>query len=137
MKNYLLLNLLLFMFNISYSQEIPAKANTIVIAMPDSNNLNKKIMDVLAHNGYTIKSTSKVSSVTSTEPKTLKNTRLTLNATTKGREVFLKGQIFIAGQESLNLEYKGNKGTPIMNAWEEMEKVAKAMGGKLRYEIIK
>lgn len=135
MKKLAFLILLTFVGTVGYAQEVPPKSNTIVITMPDSNDLFKNVMKVLSDKGYTVKpkNTDNKFKLT-TEPKTLKNTRLTLIISIKGSEVFLKGKIFIAGQENLNLEYKGAKGTPIMTAWEEMDKVAKAFKMKMRYE---
>lgn len=135
MKNLLIVFILTFIYVTAYSQDIPAKANTITITLPDSNNVNEKISKVLTSKDYQV-SASKSSSEISTAPKTLKNnTRVTLYAKIKGTEVVLTGKIVIAAQGSMPIEYKGNKGTPIMNAWEEMDKVAKALGGKVKYEV--
>lgn len=121
---------------LGFSQAIPEKANTIIITLPDSNGVLDKVKEVFSEKDYTLrsgKSTSKVA----TNTKTLKGgkTRVNLVAEIKGAEVWLSGGISIAGQEGMKIEYKGNKGTPIMDAWEEMEKVGKAFGKKLKYEV--
>jgi hypothetical protein len=136
MKHLLLVLLLAFATTLVYSQEPPAKANTITITLTDSTNINAKVLKVLNSKDYTIKNADKASSVINTEPKTLKNnTRVTFIIKIKGAEITLTGKIVIATQGSTNIEYKGAKGTPIMTAWEEMDKVAKALGGKMKYEI--
>ena len=135
MKNLLLLFILTLVYATGYTQDIPAKANTITITLPDSNTVNEKLSKILTSKDYQVK-TDKASSEISTAPKTLKNnTRVTLNAKIKGPEVVLTGRIVIAAQGSMPIEYKGNKGTPIMIAWEEMDKIAKALGGKVKYEV--
>jgi hypothetical protein len=133
MKNLFLLFFIAFSTVSGFSQ-IPEKANTITITLPDSATANEKVLKVLASKDYTIKDANKT--VINTAAKTLKsNTRLSLTAKIKGAEVALTGFILIATEGSKRIEYKGVKGTPFMNAWEEMDKVAKALGGKVSYEI--
>jgi hypothetical protein len=133
MKNLLLLLLITFASVSAYSQ-IPEKANTITVTLPDSATVNEKVLKVLASKDYTIKDANK--SVINTTAKTLKgNTRVSISAKIKGAEVSLTGLILIATEGSKRVEYKGAKGTPFMNAWEEMDKVAKALGGKVKYEV--
>jgi len=121
---------------LGFSQAIPDKANTIVITLPDSNGVYDKVMEVLTEKDYTIRA-GKGTSKLATSPKTLKGekTRVSLVAEIKGAEVWLSGNIVVAAQGGMKIEYKGNKGTPIMDAWDEMEKVAKAFGRKLKYEV--
>jgi hypothetical protein len=134
MKNLFLLFIIAFANSYGLAQDIPAKANTITITLPDSNNVSDKLVDVLTKKDFIIKSADK--SGVSTTAKTLKNSsRISLDAKIKGTDIVLKGMILIASQSSMPIEYKGAKGTPIMNAWEEMDKVAKALGGKVKYEV--
>jgi hypothetical protein len=135
MKKLLLLLIVTFV-GISVYAQIPEKANTITITLPDSNNVNEKILKVLNSKDYTLKSGEKNATVINTAPKTLKNnTRVSLNIQVKGTDLILTGMILIATEGSKRIEYKGTKGTPIMSAWEEMDKVAKAFGGKMKYEV--
>ena len=134
MKNLLLVFLLAFTTLSVYAQ-VPEKAKTIIITMPDSNTVNDKVTKVFTSRDYTVQSTGKKASVISTAPKTLKtNARVVYTAQLKGADVLLTGRIVVAGQSSMNIEYKETKGTPIMIGWEEMEKIAKALGGKVKYE---
>lgn len=135
MKNFLLFVFIIFAGQAAFAQTVPDKANTIVITLPDSNGVNEKVVKVFTSKDFTVKG-SKTSPKISTGPKTLKgNTRVALVAEIKGADVMLSGNIVVAAQGGMRVEYKGNKGTPIMNAWEEMDKVAKAFGGKIKYEV--
>jgi hypothetical protein len=135
MKNLLLLFLLAFANVLAYAQGVPEKAKTIIITMPDSNMVSEKVIKVLTGRDYTIPNAGKTSSVITTAPKTLKNnTRVVYNAQIKGAEIALTGKMVVAGQSSMTIEYKGAKGSPIMSGWEEMDKIAKALGGKVKYE---
>ncbi len=134
MKNLFLLFITAFTATISYAQ-VPEKSNAIVITIADSTTAVAKIQKVLADKDYTL-APSKNASVISTTAKTLKNgTRVAYNFKVKGNEIILKGNIPVSGQTSPFISYQGKKGTPIMNAWEEMEKLAKLLGGTIKYEI--
>lgn len=136
MKNLLSLFFLTFLASLTYAQEIPAKANTIVIRLSDSSNVQEKVITTLSSRDFEVKNPGKNPSLVTTDPKTLKNkARISLSAQIDGAEIVLKGTILIAGQGNLPIEYKGNKGTPSMVSWEEMDKVAKALGGQIRYEV--
>ena len=119
----------------TFAQEIPAKANTIVISLPDSSNMQKKIIKVFSDKGYAVRNAEKPAAAISTEAKTLKNSRVSLHADIKGKDIILTGNIVVVAQGNMRIENKGNKGTPILTAFEEMDKVAKAFGGKTSYEI--
>lgn len=136
MRNLVLLFAFIVFTNVlGNAQNIPAKSNAIVVTFPDSNKVSDKIVKVLTGKEYTINQGKNPSNIT-TAAKTLKsNTRVVWNAQLKGAEVVLTGKIVVAGQGSMTIEYKGTKGTPMMNAWEEMDKIAKAFGGKMSYEI--
>jgi hypothetical protein len=134
MKKQFLFLIIIFTSAFGHAQEAPQKANTIIITFPDSNAVVNKLTKILENKGYVWKKT-KNPAVIVTEPKTLKNTRILLNAEVKGPDVLLSGKIVLAGQTNMNIENKGREGASSMNAWEEMNKVAKAFGVKLRYEI--
>ena len=136
MKHLLLLILTVFIGTWAYSQGIPEKANTIIITLPDSNQVQEKVLKALSDRDFPVTKPAKGATRITPGVKTVKNnTRVGLTADIKGAEVILTGKIIITGQGNLNIEYKGSKGTPIMNAWEEMDKVAKALGGKIKYEV--
>ena len=134
MKKLLLLSIVAFTTVLGYAQG-PEKANAIIITMPDSNTISDKVLKILTSKDYTINK-GKNASIITTAPKTLKsNTRVVLNAQLKGVDIILTGKVVIAAQGSMTVDNKGTKGTPIMNAWEEMDKIAKAFGGKVKYEL--
>lgn len=136
MKNLLLLAFITFMSTFGYAQEVPDKANTIIVTLPDSNNVHDKVLKVLTNKGYTVNARGNKPKKITTEAKTLKNkSRMSLATELKGNEVVLTGNIVVVGQGDMRIEHKGKKGTAIMDAWEEMEKVAKSMGGKVSYEV--
>jgi hypothetical protein len=136
MKKTLLLALFCLIGIAGFSQGIPEKANTIIITYPDSNRVYDKVMSVLTEKEYIVKGNKSTTKII-TSPKTLKGgkTRVSLVVEIKGAEVWLSGNIVVAAQDNLKIEYKGNRGTPIMDAWEEMDKVGKALGRKLKYEV--
>lgn len=134
MKIFLSFLLCSIFYTVGISQDIPAKTNTIIITMPDSTNLHQKIIKILSDKGYSVRNAEKPSTAFTTEAKTLKNSRVSLHIDRKGTEIVLTGTIIIAGQDNMKIENKGAKGTPILTAFEEMEKVAKAFGGKLKHE---
>jgi hypothetical protein len=135
MKKQLFVLLILLTGTLGYAQNIFPKSNTIIITTSDSTDLSEKILRILIKNNYIVKDLNKASKDITTEIKLIKNdTKLSLNAKIKGAEIILTGKVAIPTQGNRPIEYKGNKGTPIMNAWDEMEKMAKAFGGKLKYE---
>jgi hypothetical protein len=134
MKKLLLLSIVAFTTVLGYAQG-PEKANAIIITMPDSNTISDKVLKILTSKDYIINK-GKNASVITTMPKALKsNTRLALNAQLKGADIILTGKLVIAAQGSMTVNNNGTKGTPVMNAWEEMDKIAKAFGGKVKYEL--
>lgn len=117
------------------AQQIPEKANTLLIIFADSTNLSAKVITALEKNDYAVKNLKKSLVHISSEPKTLKsNTRVALTADLNGKVISLTGRLVYTGQEPVKVEYNGKKGTPVMMAWEEMQKVAKTLGGVVSYE---
>lgn len=118
----------------SQAQGIQDMANTIIITLNDSTTARDKVLKTFSSQGYTVKNPNKVTKTVSTDPKTLKSkTRVGFNGEIKGAEVILTGKILFAGQEGIIIQHKGEKGTHALNAWQEMEKLAKAMGGTISY----
>lgn len=126
--------LLICLHTFAQAQGIQDMANTIIITLKDSTTARDKAIKTFSSLGYTVKNPSKVTKNVSTDAKTLKNkTRVGFNAEIKGAEVVLTGKILFAGQEGIVIQHKGEKGTHALNAWDEMEKIAKAFGGSLAY----
>lgn len=128
--------LFLFLFSIltGYSQDVPEKANTIIVTVSDSLTIKEKIESILEGKGYTVNQ-GKSSTLITTAPRTLKNgTRVSFKFEVKGSEVFITGFLPVAGQSGTQISYQGNKGTPMMNGWEEMTKIAKELKSPLKYD---
>ena len=124
-----------FALTLGYAQQVPEKSTTIVSTQADSIGLKEKVLKVLADKGYTLLST-KNPQVISTAAKTLKGgARVQYNIQIKCADIFISGKIPVSGQAGAVISYQGKKGTPIMDGWEEMDKIAKALGGKIRYEL--
>ncbi len=134
MKNLLLIAFFGLCQNYSIAQEAPAKANTIIFSLADTIHIHDKIIKVFIDKGYTIQKKVKNPNTILTEAKTLKNSRISLQAEIKDSEVILTGNIVVVAQGNMRIENKGEKGTVILNAWEEMVKVAKAFGINFKYE---
>jgi hypothetical protein len=135
MKKLILLLFVVASFITKGYSQVPEKSNTIVITLADSNGVKEKILKVLADKDYTV-SSGKTSPTIITAPKTLKNgARVYYNFQIKGAEIILTGKLPVAGQSTMSISYQGKKGTPVMNGWEEMDKIAKAFAAKVRYEI--
>ena len=136
MKNLFLLIFLIISFTkIGFAQQASEKSNAIIITQTDSIGLREKVLKVFADKDYAI-SSSKTAKIISTAAKTLKNgSRVHFNVQIKGVDIILTGKLPVAGQSTMTIAYQGKKGTPIMNGWEEMEKIAKAIGGKIMYTI--
>lgn len=135
MKKLILLLFVVASFITKVYAQVPEKSNTIVITLADSNGVKEKILKVLADKDYTV-SSGKTAPTIITAPKTLKNgARVYFNFQIKGNEIIMTGKLPVAGQSTMSISYQGKKGTPVMNGWEEMDKIAKIFGGKVRYEI--
>jgi hypothetical protein len=136
MKNLLVLLFMMAFGTITgYTQDVPEKANTVIVKVSDSITIREKIVSLLESKGYSVNS-AKTAKVITTAPRTLKNgTRVVYSFNVKGPEVFVTGSLPVAGQPGTQIAYKGNKGTPMMNGWEEMTKIAKELKGTIKYEV--
>ncbi|MFN6945741.1 MAG: hypothetical protein ACK4ND_12410 [Cytophagaceae bacterium] len=136
MKNLLFLFLLTLVANFGYAQNVPEKANTAVITFASAEEAEDKLQKAFKKMGYDVKPDKKNKALRVTDLKTIKNnTRVFFTTEVNGAEVILTGMISVAGQGNMPIEFKGKKGTAIMNAWEEMEKVVKALGGTAVFEV--
>lgn len=135
MKKLLFLLLMTFFTTIGYAQEVPDKANTIIITLTDSVTAADKVKKAFTSRDYAIAAAGKDATIINTVAKTLKGgARVGYTAQLKGKDVILTGRILVAGQSSMLILYGGKKGTPFMDGWEEMDKIAKSIGGKIKYE---
>ena len=127
--------LFITLVSVGNAQDVPEKSNAIVLTQADSVGLREKVLKVLSDKDYVVNS-GKTAPIITTTAKTLKNgARVHFSVQIKGKEIILTGKLPVAGQSTMTIAYQGKKGTPIMNGWEEMEKIAKALGGKITYTI--
>ncbi len=120
---------------LAYAQQTTEKATTIIATQADSIGLKDKVLKLLADKDYTVVA-GKIPTTITTAAKTLKNgARVHYIFQLKGADIILSGKLPVAGQASMSMTNQGKKGTPIANGWEEMEKLAKALGGEIRYTV--
>ncbi len=132
-KLILMVSILFSAITFGYTQA-PEKSNAIIITMSDSASLKEKVLKILADKDYTV-SSGKTAVNIITAPKTLKNgARVYFTFQFKGNQIIMTGMLPVAGQSTMKISYQGKKGTPIMNGWEEMDKLAKLFLGKISYE---
>jgi hypothetical protein len=129
---------------ISLSQEIPPKANTIVII--DSLSQEQfyyKITDILFESGYGVLSSDKVAGTITTTPKPIKAGTVKLNILIKNKKVYIRGELQwlaidlggVTDNSPMVIDYKGMKNSPAMKAWNEMKNIADQIPGKKEYLI--
>jgi hypothetical protein len=135
MKKLFFLFMIAFATTLGYAQEVPEKASSIVITLTDSITAADKVKKAFADREFEIAKAGKDASIITTVGRTLKNgARVGYTAQLKGKDVILTGRMLVAGQSGMAISYVGKKGTPIMNGWEEMDKIAKLVGGKITYK---
>ena len=140
MNSVLLLPLLVALPSVSLAQTVPAKgANTVAVMLPDSGIVAwKKTAQVLTMRGYGMKATDKDLLTLSTDSKPAGRAgEVVIRATVIGRTVMLGGNFNtgIINTSGSRITYRGMQGSPFMIAWEELNDVAKALGGTLTYKI--
>ena len=140
MNSVLLLSLLVALPFVSLAQTVPAKgANTIAVMLPDSGIVAwKKTAQMLTMRGYGLKATDKDLLTLSTDGKPAGRAgEVVIRATVIGRTVMLGGNFNtgIINTSGSRITYRGMQGSPFMSAWEELNDVAKALGGTLTYKI--
>jgi hypothetical protein len=136
-----------FMPHMLYAQEpMLKKANTIVIS--DSLSQQQyfsKISDILFESGYGILNSDKETGTITTTEKPIKNSHVRLTLLIKDQKVLLRGQINInlsinidgvtAKSSFQTIENAGSKKSPLMEAWNEMVKIASQIPGEKEYQI--
>ena len=137
MKIIVLVAVLLFAAG-AYAQEVPKKANTILITVADSGDTAwKNTAKILVEQGFVIKNSDGELGTLSTEPKSLKGRAIiSLSVLAQGHIITLTGQMVVPGLSSLAspVDYRGMSGSPALLAWQKMQQVAEAYaGGKVQY----
>jgi hypothetical protein len=125
---------------------IPKKANCIIITDTISQlNYYNKITDILFESGYGILNSDKASGTITTTEKAFKNGTVKLAILIKDNRVVLRGDwkdnisLDLGGVSAepswAIISFQGMKNSPYLNAWNEMNKVALAIGTKIEYLI--
>ena len=127
-------------------ENIIKKANTIII----NNELAQaelfgKISDQLFENGYGILNADVENGNITTSEKAFKNGSIKLSLLIKDKRVLIRGNFksdmtfamygVTAGNEWIEICYRGQKKSPAMLAWDEMAKIADAIPGNKEYLI--
>lgn len=110
-------------------------ANTIIIALPDSGLAAwDKTSTTLAQQGFIMKASAPPLTL-ATEPKvTVQAGNIAISAQVQGSNVLLRGTSSAANSASpAPIEYRGRKGKATLLAWDQLDAVAKALGGKMEY----
>jgi len=109
-------------------------ANTIIVALPDSGLVAwEKTAAALTANGYTVKSSDKRLLTLSTESKpTPQAGDVAVAAIVQGSKVLLTGTTGSSAAPAI-IEYRGKKSGPALLPWEQLETVAKSLGGTTEY----
>lgn len=145
MKAPLITTILLLAAIFSYAQNItPQKGdNVIIISTTDSAAVAyRKIAMLLQDSGYTLAKTDKELLSLSTEMldnRFYGNGTMSIAAYVRGDEnakVYINGSLMVAAisRTSSPIEFRGMKGSPVKNAFDKMDEVAKAYpGGSVSY----
>jgi hypothetical protein len=118
-----LLFALLFLPFLSLAQSTAIKgANTVIIQPTDTTAIMKKLVGVLARNGYTIANANTDLGILNTNPKKIKTVDLVLNAVIlENKKIVLSG-VFSAHyySSSYAAENRGMKNSDVLNSWREL-----------------
>jgi hypothetical protein len=125
-------------------------AKKIVVLVKDTTGIFEKVENSLLNSGYTFTVADKNDKFLVTDLKTQKDgTRMKIRAHVRDSSVVFDGfyplddndnggtLISVNGQSETrkpeSVIYKGQKGSPFMNAWQELTRAASAIGGKRIY----
>lgn len=113
----------------------PAKANTIIVTLPDSGQVAwRRIAQALIDRGYSIKNSDKDLLLLTTEGKqTGRAGAITVSVSLKGNQATVRATQFLGSFGMMQVDYRGMKGSPNLLGWQELEAAAKAFGGTLAY----
>lgn len=144
-RSTLLLSFMLFEIFAFAQQAVPKNANTIFItdSLDFEQNYNT-ISELLFTNGYGIFNADKSLGTITTNEKPLKNGSVRLIIMVKDNRIIIKGQVNANMEMSLygvtskseweQICYAGMKKSILMNAWNEMNKIAEALPGSKEYQ---
>jgi hypothetical protein len=125
-------------------QEIPKKANTIIISTSLSKDqLYGRITEILFENGYGILNSDKSIATITTTNKPIKAGAVKLNFLIKDSKVSVRGDLYgisieingVTDNGPSIVDFRGMKGSPALNAWNEMQKIADLIPGTKVYLI--
>jgi hypothetical protein len=117
--------------------QIPKKANTILIAgSATQTEYLKQINTLLFENGYGILSSDPGMGTITTTGKSYKRGTVKFTFLIADRKITMRGQYSTAinsPSEWYDIQYSGMKGSPILEAWNEMSKIADSIFGNKEY----
>ena len=126
-----------------FGQDIPKRANTIMVEAADTITMTS-ITKLLVEHGYGIQHSDKDAGVITTTSRSVKragetkliislnNNKATVRGTYHSTSIAIGNVIDDSWQ---TIDYRGLKGSPSMEAWNEMFKIANAIGGRLTFEV--
>jgi len=131
--------LLFMMSEFLLSAQIPKNANMIIITGDESQQAYlKQINDLLFENGYGIFSSDPAQGTITTTEKSYKRGNIKFMFLVKEKKISIRGQ-YNTGVNSPSEWYdvanKGMKGSPALEAWNVMTKIADAVPGEKEYLV--
>ena len=116
----------------------PKRANTILVALPDSGVVAwQSAVRAALGRGFVLKNNSKEFLTFSTELLSIKpGLQVGVSGFVRGRTVVLTGVFLVPGFDTVPsaIVYRGMAGSPFMDAWGAFEALAKSLGASIAYE---
>ena len=141
MKNFLcfVITVILSVPCFAQSSAVPPKrANTILVALPDSGVVAwQSAVRAALGRGFVLKNNSKEFLTFSTELLSIKpGLQVGVSGFVRGRTVVLTGVFLVPGFDTVPnaIVYRGMAGSPFMDAWGAFEALAKSLGASITYE---
>lgn len=134
----------LFFYGSLSAQEIPKKANVIIITDTLSQEQSyNKITEILFEYGYGIQNFDRPVGTITTTLKPIKGATVKLNFLIKDNKVSVRGDFLgpsvelydVINNRSSVIENRGMNGSPAKNAWDELCKITDQVPGKKEYLI--
>lgn len=146
MKISILFLCLLGCFSLQAQEGPVKKANTIIISNDFSLQENiKQVTEMLFESGYGILNSDSNTGVISTTEKPFKNGSLKLNILARDKKITIRGNFTtnisidlgsVTSESSWGMiENRGQKNSPYLNAWNEMNNFALLLPGEKEYQI--
>ena len=142
MKAIFLTLIIFYVFHVgSLGQTVPKRANVINIELADSSSITS-VTRLLVEYGYGIQHLDRQAGVITTTPKSVKRAgevrliisigsgKAIIRGSYKGVAVTLNN---VTDDSWSEIDYRGIEGSPTMSAWNEMMRIAKAIGPNITF----